>query len=155
MSIREIIIAGGGGLLGLLTLIQLAPVKINPWTAIGKLFRKMWEGLGKMFNAAVLAELSEVKAAQEQTKKRLDEHIKTDTERKVDERRANILRFNNELLRDIPHTKEEFHEALADIDDYEAYCRDHPDYKNGRAVHAIANIGRVYDERLAKHDFLK
>ncbi len=25
---------------------------------------------------------------------------------------------------------------------------------NGRAVHAIANIGRVYDDRLKKHDFL-
>ena len=28
------------------------------------------------------------------------------------------------------------------------------DYANGRAVHAINNIGRVYDERLEKHDFL-
>ena len=30
----------------------------------------------------------------------------------------------------------------------------HKDYENNRAVHAIANINRVYDERLAKHDFL-
>ena len=155
MSIQEILLACGGGTVGLLILIQVSPLKINPWTAIGKLFRKMFEALGKIFNAAVLAELLEVKAAQEQTQKRLDEHIKTDAESKVDERRANILRFNNELLRDIPHTKEEFHEVLADIDAYEAYCRDHEDYKNGRAVHAIANIGRVYDERLVKHDFLK
>ena len=32
--------------------------------------------------------------------------------------------------------------------------RDHEDYRNNRAVHAIANISRVYDERLQKHDFL-
>ena len=140
--------------LGLPTLIQLTPIKLNPWTALWKLLRKIFEAIGKIFNAAVLAELSELRAEQEKTRKRLDEHIKTDEESKVDERRANILRFNNELLRDIPHTKEEFHEILVDIDVYEAYCRDHEDYKNGRAVHAIANIGRVYDERLQKHDFL-
>jgi hypothetical protein len=44
--------------------------------------------------------------------------------------------------------------VLADIDFYERYCRDHEDYRNNRAVHAIANISRVYDERLQKHDFL-
>ena len=140
--------------LGLPTLIQLTPIKINPWTAAWKLLRKLFEAIGKIFNAAVLAELADVKAAQERTEKRLDEHIKTEEEKKVDARRANILRFNNELLRDIPHTKEEFDEVLVDIDEYEAYCRNHKDYKNGRAVHAIANIGRVYDERLDKHDFL-
>ena len=44
--------------------------------------------------------------------------------------------------------------VLADIDYYESYCRDHPDYKNNRAVFAIANIGKCYTERLEKHDFL-
>ncbi len=60
----------------------------------------------------------------------------------------------NELLRNIPHTREEFIEILAEIDGYEAFCRAHPDYQNNRAVHAVANINRVYDERLQKHDFL-
>ena len=143
-----------GVALGLPTLIQLSPIKINPWTALWKLVRKLFEAVGKIFNAAVLAELAEVKAAQERTEMRLDQHIKTEEECKIDACRANILRFNNELLRGIPHTKEEFHEVLVDIDKYEAYCRDHLDYKNGRAVHAIANIGRVYDDRLEKHDFL-
>lgn len=27
-------------------------------------------------------------------------------------------------------------------------------YKNNRATHAVANIKRVYDDRLVKHDFL-
>ena len=71
-----------------------------------------------------------------------------------DRHRAAILRFNNELLRDIPHTREEFIEALSEIDSYERYCEEHPDYKNNRATHAVANIKRVYDDRLVKHDFL-
>lgn len=36
-----------------------------------------------------------------------------------------------------------------------SYCEKHKDYKNNRAVHAIANICRVYDKRLENHDFLR
>ena len=87
-------------------------------------------------------------------KQGLADHIRMDDERNADEHRARILRFNNELLRDIPHTKEEFIDILADIDYYERYCDEHKGYKNNRASHAIANISRVYDDRLREHDFL-
>ena len=68
--------------------------------------------------------------------------------------RVRLLRFNGELLRDTPHTEEEFIQALADVDLYEAFCEDHPRYPNSRAVMAIANIRRNYSECLAAHDFL-
>lgn len=141
MSIEEIISYGGGTLLFLMTLIQIAPIKMNPWSAIAK-------AIGKAINADVLKELDTVK-------KDLADHVKANEVRNADEHRTRILRFNNELLRDISHTKEEFIGVLADIDFYERYCRDHKDYKNNRAVHAIANISRSYDERLRKHDFLR
>ena len=69
--------------------------------------------------------------------------------------RMEILRFNNELLRSIDHTKEEFIEVLAEIDAYERFCEDHPDYPNNRAVLAIENIRENYKERLKKHDSLQ
>lgn len=141
MSIEEIISYGGSTLLFLMTLIQIAPIKMNPWSAIAK-------AIGKAINADVLKELDTVK-------KDLADHVKANEVRNADEHRARILRFNNELLRDISHTKEEFIDVLADIDFYERYCRDHKDYKNNRAVHAIANISRSYDERLRRHDFLR
>ena len=140
MNIHEWIIGGGGLLAALLTLVQIAPVKINPWSAIAK-------AIGKAINADVLRELDSLKTG-------LDDHIRTDDERNADEHRARILRFNNELLRDLPHTKEEFIDILSDIDFYERYCRDHKEYKNNRAVCAIENIKRVYMDRLQKHDFL-
>ena len=146
MSLDEILLWGGGGTAVLLTLIQVAPIKINPWSWIATC-------LGRAFNADVLKELNEVKKEQQKTSSKLDAHIKTDEENRADERRASILHFNNELIRDITHTKEEFIEILADIDAYERYCKKHPEYENNRAVHAIANIGRAYDERLQKHDF--
>lgn len=147
MTAAEIFLASGGGLAILLTLVQIAPIKINPWSALAR-------ALGRAINGEVIGMLSEVKTEQKSTSDRLNEHIRMDDERNADEHRARILRFNNELIREIPHTKEEFIDVLADIDSYERYCRDHPEYKNNRAVHAIANIGRVYDERLEKHDFL-
>lgn len=140
MSLQQIFYTTGGGVLLLLTLIQISPIKIDPWTAI-------FRAIGRAFNAELLKEVRDVRST-------LDNHIKADDERNADEHRARILRFNNELIREIPHTKEEFVDVLADIDYYESYCRDHPDYKNNRAVFAIANIGKSYTERLEKHDFL-
>lgn len=137
LQIAEIAV---GALLALATVVEISPIKFNPWSAIAK-------AIGRAINADVLAELK-------QTNEKLDEHIRADDERNADMRRTRILRFNNELIREIPHTKEDFIDVLADIDDYEAYCREHPTYKNNRASHAIANIGRAYDDRLYKHDFL-
>ena len=147
MTLEEILGWSGIGLFALLSIIQIAPVKINPWSALAG-----W--IGRAINKEVIKGLNEVKAAQKVNTDRLNEHIRQDDERAADEHRAKILRFNNELIRDIPHTKEEFSDILANIDHYERYCKQHPEYKNNRAAHAIANIGRVYDERLAKHDFL-
>lgn len=147
MSAKELFFAGGGAVFLLMSLVEISPIKINPWSAIMK-----W--LGRAFNAEVIESIETVQANQAETRKRLETHISTDERREVDHCRGRILRFNNELLREIPHTKEEFIEILKDIDDYERYCKTHADYANGRAVHAIANIGRVYDERLSKHDFL-
>lgn len=141
MNLNEVILGGGGILLVAMTLIQIAPIKVNPWSYIAK-------AVGRAINSDVLEELKEVK-------KDLADHIRIDGEQNADEHRGRILRFNNELLRDIPHTKEEFVEVLADIDFYERYCETRKEYKNNRAIHAIANISRVYDERLIKHDFLR
>lgn len=135
MSIKEILTGGGGLLFVLMTLVQLAPIKVNPWSWVAK-------AIGR----AIGIEAIETK---------LDKHITMDDRRNADGHRARILHFNNELLRDIDHTKEEFTEVLAEIDAYELYCREHPEYPNNRAVLAIKNIQEVYMERLKLHDFLQ
>ena len=147
LSLNNIALYGGSGLLVLLTLIQITPIKINPWSAIAR-----W--LGRAINAEVLKELDEVRKSQKDTQKKLERHVQADDARNADMHRLRILQFNNELLRGIPHTREDFIEVLAEIDFYERYCEAHPEYQNNRCVHAIANIGRVYDERLQKRDFL-
>lgn len=141
LSVKEILLGGGGLVLVLMTLVQIAPIKINPWSALAK-------SIGKAINADISSRLDEIE-------KKLDEHIKMDDRRSADNFRAQILHFNNELLRPIYHTKEEFIEVLAKIDEYERYCEEHPEYPNNRAVLAIENIREVYKERLKKRDFLQ
>ena len=141
MSIQEILTGGGGVLLVLLTLVQISPIELNPWSALAKV-------VGRAINADIVRELSEIK-------EKLDGHVTMDDRRNADGHRTRILHFNNELLRGIEHTKEEFIEALAEIDAYERYCADHPEYPNNRAVLAIENIRSNYKERLQKHDFLQ
>lgn len=124
----------------LLSLLEVSKIPINPWSGLAKL-------IGNALNADVLAEVK-------QTKKRLDDHIATDDERNANLLRAQILRFNDELVDNRKHAKEHFDEILSIIDEYETYCRTHEDYKNNKCAHAVANISRVYDERLEKRDFL-
>lgn len=140
MTVKDILMGGGGLLVVLMSVIQLAPVKLNPWSALAK-------ALGRAVNADLLKELADTRAT-------LEKHIQIDDERNADAHRAKILAFNTELLRGQDHTREDFIEALSEIDFYEDYCRAHPEYKNNRAVLAIENIKRVYADRLRKHDFL-
>ena len=53
MSIQEILASSGGALVILMTLVQIAPIKVNPWSAIGKM-------IGKALNGDVIAKLNEV-----------------------------------------------------------------------------------------------
>jgi len=66
--------------------------------------------------------------------------------------RTHILRFDDELLNDIKHSKEYFSQQLQDIDTYEAYCQIHPNFKNSYATAAINHIRKTYDELLEKHE---
>lgn len=150
MTVQEIITligAGGGGLaVVLMTVIELAPVKVNPWSAIAR-------AIGRAMNADIIKDLADVKKTQAEAQKALEEHIRVDDERNADSHRQQILRFNLELIQGEEHTREDYIEILSIIDKYQAYCKAHPDYPNERATHAVANIGRAYDTRLKKYDF--
>ena len=141
IDMNDILVGGGGLLVLAMTLIQITPIKLNPWTAIAKL-------LGRAINGDVLDELDNVKC-------KLEVYIDSSEQRDAEMHRRNILHFNNELIRQKEHTKEEYVEILGEIDAYRRYCDSHPDYQNSGAVHAVAHIERTYDIRLDKGDFLQ
>lgn len=140
MSIGELLSCGGVGAFVLMCLVQIAPIKINPWSWIA-------QKLGRAINGEVIKKVEGI----EDDVRRI--------ERKQDEQQAvmarvRILRFNDELLRDIPHSKEHFDQTMVDIKVYESFCRENPDFENNVTVYAIQNIKDCYMERLKKHDFL-
>lgn len=68
--------------------------------------------------------------------------------------RRRILRFNDELLRDVEHSKEYFDDILEDVATYDRYCQSDPNFKNGKTVMAEKNIQRCYEQCMEKHSFL-
>ena len=126
MSISEIVGTGGGVLFIIFTLIQISPMKIDPWSSIAKL-------IGNAINKDIKDALDEKDAIAA---------------------RIRIIIFNDELLSDIKHSKDYFDQILFDIDTYENYCHKHPDFKNSTIIFAAENIKNCYKKCLEKHSFL-
>jgi hypothetical protein len=68
--------------------------------------------------------------------------------------RTHILRFNDEIYNGVKHSKEYFDQTLEDIDNYDKFCKEHPDFRNSRTVMAAQNIKDTYNRLLDSHNFL-
>lgn len=139
-ALKEIGVYGGGGLVVLLTLLQIAPIKINPWTWLART-------IGRAINGEVLKEVASLRADVKQNKE-------DDAEQWVSLSRSHILRFGDELRRGVPHSKEHFDQILLDISKYEHYCENHPKYPNGKAIATITQIKKTYQKCLEENNFL-
>lgn len=126
MTLKEIFETGGGVLFIVLTLVQVAPVKVNPWSTLART-------LGRALNKDVMD--------------KIDEGAATNA-------RYRIIRFNDEVRHDVKHTEEHFDQIIEDIDIYERYCMAHPSFPNGKAVHSVANIKRTYEKCSDENLFL-
>lgn len=122
---------------GAVTLIQIVPIKINPWTWLGKTIRRFFIG-------GIDRQLADIKTE-------VDGIRDTIEEREAVLARTHILRFNDELLNEIHHTNEYFLQTLDDIKTYDNYCLKHPGFTNGRTLQATENIKRTYERLFDKH----
>ena len=80
-----------------------------------------------------------------------------DNERKLDkalDARRRILRFADEVRRGEKHSLEHFNNVFIDVHNYEAYCNEHPDFKNNRADVSIKCIQQVYEQCTLDNSFL-
>lgn len=69
--------------------------------------------------------------------------------------RTRILRFDDELINGVHHSKEYFQQILEEIDTYEVYCGKHPDYKNSACTLAIEHIRHTYTKLLEEKGFVQ
>lgn len=119
-----------------MSLVEVSPIKINPWSF-----------LGNMLNKGVIDKMDKLEKDVADVKKEVAESSAVTS-------RYRILRFDDEILHEVRHTKEHFDQILLDIDVYEGFCDEHPDFKNNIAVMAIRHIKQVYQKCGTDNSFL-
>lgn len=139
-ALKQMLLGGGGILLLLMTVIQITPIKCNPWSWVGKI-------IGRAINGEVISKVDALSKDLDSFKKENEEYHATLS-------RTHILVFGDEILHGVNHSKERYDNVLIDIDNYEEYCDDHPDYKNNVALATIKHIKHKYTEHLEHDDFL-
>ena len=90
----------------------------------------------------------------EELSARLDAFMKRSEEHDIKTIRLRILRFDDELRLNVPHSEEYYTNILDDISEYTSYCAQNPNFKNEKARHAIDHISRAYDKCHAENNFL-
>ena len=150
-SIKSLILGNGGFWIGLLvvvlSLVQISPIKINPWTWIAK-------KIGKAINGDVIEEMGGLKDEIKDIKQDISDIREEAKEREATNRRTRILEFGDEILHDVDYSKEHWDSILMDISEYEIYCYDHPRYMNNVAKATIKHIKNMYDRHLDEDSFL-
>lgn len=134
------ILGGGFGGIGILSLIQLSPIKFDPLTRIAR-------SIGRAINGEVIAKVDKLSTDVQSLRSECEE-------REANACRTRILRFSDEILHNVKHTKEHFDQVLIDIDTYEGYCGSHPNYKNNIACLAIDRIRATYQKCYEDGTFL-
>ena len=126
MTLKEILGTSGVILFVLSVLVQIAPIELNPWSALARY-------IGRALNSEVLEtiEKNEAKTA-----------------------RYRIIRFNDEIRHDVRHTEEHFNQIIDDIRTYENYCNSHPNFPNGKAVLSVSNIKKIYEKCISEDLFI-
>ena len=139
-SLKQIFLYGGGIVFVLLTVIQIAPIKINPWSWLGKI-------IGRAINAEVIEKVDRLSADVKANKD-------TDDQEWAELRRTHILRFGDEIRLGVSHSEEHFNQILLDIHQYNKYCDEHKSYKNDKAIATIDLIKQTYSKCLSENRFL-
>ena len=140
MAVRDLLLPCSGLLIALLTLIQIAPIEINPSSTIAKT-------LGRAINKEMMDKLESL----DKEMKQLRDATALESALNC---RVRIIHFGDETLHGQKHTKEHFDQILRDIDKYEHYCNTHPEFENNVTVLTSARIKEIYQKRLADGDFL-
>jgi len=135
-----------------LSFIEVSPIKINPWSMLMKWIARL---LGII---DLKTEIIQVRDRMNELEKKIDKmQISNDEKNQLKEAlaaRRRILRFNDEILQKVRHSKEMFDDILKDITDYDNYCRDHPEFVNKKAVLSEQNVARAYQKCMEENDFL-
>lgn len=111
----------------ILTLIQITPVKLNPWD---------W-----------LKDFCSMPSKVKKIEKDVEENV-------IEESRIRIIRFACDIRRGEQFDEESYSMIMTDIDIYTNYCRVNPEFKNGKCKMAIKLITDDYELKRKGKAFL-
>ena len=118
----------------ILSLVQISPIKLNPWTWL------------KSF-----AELPKRLDEQSEQIKRLEHEFYDDRAfrwRQMIVNRGDRVQDGHKLRREV------WNDTIETIDNYEKYCDKHPEFRNELATITIEYMRHKYQEALETKDFL-
>lgn len=119
-------------LVGAFTLIEVVPIKINPW-------KWLFRWIGNCINGDLKKDLSELKRDFEETK--------------AQDKRWHILNFANSCRNGKLHSKDEWQHVMSEICEYENYT-EKKGITNGVMEEDAKYLRELYHERNLKNDFL-
>ena len=131
----------------LTSLIEFAPIKLNPWSFI-------CNKLGSAFNKGTIEKIDKLEGKIDNLENKLNDHIAESVAREISSIRTRILRFGGEVMGGKPKSKEEFEFIINECDKYEIYCKEN-NILNGVAEESIKEIHRAYAKHLRENSFLK
>ena len=140
MDIKTVLSWGTIAVAAAMSLVQIAPIKINPWSWLAK-------KIGRAINGEVIEKVDKLNIEVAEIRTQQDEHSAKDS-------RMRILRFGDELLHGENHSKDHFDQILDDVNRYEVYCNEHPNFVNNMTRMTIAQIKSEYQARLSANTFL-
>lgn len=130
--IKEIVTNPSVIFIGAITLIEVSPIKVNPW-------QKIFAWIRNLFLGEIISQLMELKRDFEETK--------------AQDKRWHILSFARSCRQGELHTKEEWNHAISELKDYERYTKE-KDIDNGVIEENAKYLRKLYNDRLTKNDFL-
>ena len=125
--------------IGTVTLIQVAPIKIDPWT-------RLFKWIGDIINGDVKRELQELKHDQRELKREVECE-------KANNARWNIFSFANTCRHGERHTKEEWEHVIDQIYKYDAYVEE-KNIDNGVFEETAKYLKGLYQKISKENDFL-
>ena len=138
---------GSGILIVALTLIEITPIKINPWSWIaGK--------IGKALNRDLVGKIDTLEEKITSLETKIEQVEEGSIMRDIVNSRNRILQFGDDLCHGINYSKEHFEQILLDITNYNDYCATHKEFKNHVTEHTTRVITRIYEKNLENNTFL-
>lgn len=145
-SLQEFVTSPAFILVGSVTLIEIVPVKINPW-------KWLFKWIGNAVNAEDRKNIQEIKNELDKVSKTVDDLKAERAHDKASDKRWRILDFINSSRHGRTHTREEWSHTLSELAEYEKFCEE-KDIPNGVIDEGAKYLRDLYQENCKTNNFL-